>query len=111
MTFDIENRSGVHIVHLHGDLTAGNEGPLVESITNLFTGPGVRILINLHDVPFLDSTGLGGLVRVAAQANIQEGRIVLASPSPFVEGVLQTTQLDHFFRICPTIQDALAALA
>jgi len=111
MPFDLENRSGVHIVHLRGDLTAGHEAEFIQAVTNLFTGPGVRILIDLHAVPFMDSTGLGALVRLGAQANVQEGRLVLASPSPFIEGVLQTTQLDRFFNLRGTTKEALEALA
>ncbi len=111
MTIDVQNRDGVHIVRPMGELTAGHEMEFIQAVTDLFSGPGVRILIDLHHVSFMDSTGLGAMVRVGAQANVQEGRLVLASPSPFIEGVLQTTQLDRFFRIHKTTEEALRALA
>ena len=111
MTVDIKDQAGIKIVRLRGELTGGREGDFVEAVTDLFTGPGVRVLLDLADVPFINSTGLGELVRVNAQANIQEGRVVLVNPSPFVAGVLNTTQLDRFFETSPTTEDALARLA
>ncbi len=110
MTVTIEERDGIHVVKLSGELTGGHEGDFVEAVTNLFSGPRTQVLIDLADVPFMNSTGLSELVRVAAQANIQEGRIILANLSPFVAGVMQTTQLERFFEICPTVEDALAKL-
>lgn len=43
----------------------------------------------------------------AAQANIHEGRLVLANPSPFVAGVLEATKLDTFFEIYSSVEEAL----
>jgi anti-anti-sigma factor len=108
MTYEIEQHGTAHVVRLHGEMT-GNDPKFVEAVTNLLTAPGIRILIDLHDVPFLNSTGLGELVRIGAQTNIQEGSIILVNPSPFVAGVLQTTQLHRFFDIRPSLEDALNA--
>lgn len=111
MTVEIEDHAGVKLVRLQGELVGDDEGDFVERVTNLFHGPETRILIDLSGVHFMNSTGLGELVRVGAQANVQEGRIVLANPSPFVDGVFQTTQLFRFFEVCPTIEEALAKLS
>jgi anti-sigma B factor antagonist len=110
MTFEIEERGGVRIIPMHGELAGDDSGDFVEAVTNLLGGPGARIVLDLHDVQFMRSDGLGVLVRVTAQANVQEGRIILANPSPFVAGVLSTTRLDRFFEICPTVDDAIKKL-
>lgn len=111
MTFEIEQRSGVQVIQLHGELAGDDAGDFVEAVTNLLSGPGARIVLDMHDVQFMRSDGLGMLVRVTAQGNVQEGRIILANPSPFVSGVLSTTRLDRFFEICPTIGDAIRKLS
>ncbi len=110
MTFEIAAQAGVQIVHLHGELTGDEMGAFVEQVTNLLSAPHQRIILELSDVPFLNSTALGQLVRVVAQANVQEGRVVLARPSPFVDGVLSTTRLNRFFEIFPTAGEALRKL-
>lgn len=110
MTFETADHAGIQIIHLHGELTGDVLSDFVEHVTNLLAGAHRRIILELSDVPFLNSTALGQLVRVVAQANVQEGRVVLARPSPFVEGVLNTTRLDQFFEIFPTAGEALRKL-
>ena len=48
---------------------------------------------------------------VVTQINTLEGRVVLAAVLPFVEGVFRATQLDRFFEICGTVDDAVTLLA
>ena len=110
MSVQIEDQAGVKIVRPQGDLVGDDGGEFVEAVTNLLTGPGTRIVIDLGGVPFVNSTGLSELVRVNSQANIQEARVILADPSPFVAGVLQTTRLDRFFEVCPSTAQAVEKL-
>jgi anti-anti-sigma factor len=110
MTFETADHAGIQIIHLHGELTGDEMDDFVEHVTNLLTNPGRRIVLELSDVPFMNSTALGSLVRVVAQANVQEGHLVLANLSPFVEGVLSTTQLNRFFETFATTEQALQKL-
>lgn len=110
MIVEVSEREGVKLVRLQGELVGGHDGGLVETVTDLLTGPGVCILLDMQHVPYMNSTGLSELVRVTAQANTQEGRIVLAGLSPFVAGVLQASRLDRFFEICPDVETALRRL-
>ena len=50
------------------------------------------------------------LLTLTAQANQRESQVVLAAPSAFVAGVLETTQLDRFFRVNPSVEAAIAGL-
>lgn len=110
MNFQTEEQDGIHVVTIAGELVGGHT-QLVEEVTNLLTAPRARIILDLAGVPFMNSTGLSELVRITAQANIQEARVVLANLSPFVSGVLQTSQLDRFFDISPTVGDAIQKLS
>lgn len=101
---------GVTVLRVSGDLAGNDDGVFVAAVTDQITGPGARIVIDLSGVRFLNSTGLGDLVRVAAQANLQESRIILANPIAFVAGVLQMTRLDRFFDVHPTVEAAIASL-
>jgi anti-anti-sigma factor len=107
MTFETADHAGVQIIHLHGELSGDLMADFVAHVTNLVSAARARIILELSDVPFMNSTALGQLVRVVAQANVQEGRVVLARPSAFVEGVLNTTRLDRFFETFPTAGEAL----
>jgi anti-sigma B factor antagonist len=111
MKVDVEDRSGVSLVHVFGHLIGGDDSELLRKVTGLIDRSNARVVLDLSGVEFISSAGLGDLVRITAQANSQAARLVLASPSPFVAGVLETTRLTRFFDICPTVEAAIARLA
>jgi anti-anti-sigma factor len=110
MNISVEDQDGVKLLRLEGEFVGGGGEKFVETVTNLLTTRGARVVIEMSQVPFMNSSGLSELVRVVAQANIQEGRIVLAGLSPFVAGVMQTTQLERFFEISNSPDEAVAKL-
>jgi anti-sigma B factor antagonist len=58
-----------------------------------------RILLNLKDVRYIDSSGLGDLVRSATSLRRQGGDLKLLSPAPMVLEVLRITRLDRVLEI------------
>jgi len=107
----VELKSGVTIVHLHGELRGEDGGSILAVVEKLLDGASPRVVLTLAEVSYISSAGLGELVRLAARANSQSARMVLAQTSPFVGGVFKATRLDKFFEIFPTTDAAVAALA
>jgi anti-sigma B factor antagonist len=110
MTIDGEDLGGVRLLRLHGQLTSGEPNPLVETMTELLTSRRACVLLDLAGVEYINSAGLGDLVRLVAQANIQEARVILVNLSAYLAGVLEMTKLDRFFEICPNVDEALRRL-
>jgi len=108
MRIDVEDHAGVKVLRLAGELDS--EKDLVEVASDWVSERGARLVLDMQDVSHMNSIGLGGLVRLAAQANIHEGRVILASPSPFVAGVLEATKLETFFEVAPSVEEALKRL-
>jgi anti-sigma B factor antagonist len=69
-----------------------------------------RIILNLEDVDFIDSAGLGELVRTHASIRSHGGQLKLVHPSENVHKLLKITKLDHVFEIEPDEQSALRSL-
>ena len=111
MTVEVEDYDGVKVLRLRGELTGGEKDVFVESVTDLLGKPGARLVFDLGSVSFMNSAGLGALVRLVAQANVQEARIILANLSAYITGVVEMTKLNQLFEIRPTTQDAVQALA
>ena len=111
MIIEIEDRPGVSIARVQGDLTGKDGGKFVKAVTDLLDRGSVHMVLDLAHVSLVTSAGLGELVRVAAQANTQGGRIVLANVQPFVAGVLETTKLNTFLEVCANVEDAIARLS
>lgn len=110
MNVEIEDRAGVKVLHFHGMLSHESEEAVAKSVVALLSEGAARIVLDLGAVNMINSAGLGSLVHVAAQANSQNCRLVLARPTPFVSGVLETTKLNRFFEVHPTIDAACAAV-
>ncbi|MCC6546738.1 anti-sigma factor antagonist [Candidatus Sumerlaeota bacterium] len=73
-------------------------------------GPGVsQINLDLSDVDFIDSAGLGALVGIKVSANKHRARIALINPSRGVSDILMVSKLDSIFDII-TGSDADALL-
>lgn len=110
MTVKTETRGSVQVVHLSGNLDGTQSESLGATVSGLTDSRGAKIVLDLTELKFINSTGLSELVTLTAQANARESRILLANPTPFVAGVLETTRLDRFFDVCPSVDAAVARL-
>ena len=66
-----------------------------------------RIVVNLKEVPYMDSSGVASLVKLLSRARKAEMPLMLVSPSDRVRSVLEITRLDRVFAICDTEEEAL----
>ena len=91
-------------------LEANNVGPFRESMADLVeTNP--RVLIDMSNITFLDSSGLGALVAIWRRLSSREGEIKLCSIPPSVRTVFEITRMHRVFEIYETEEEALASFA
>jgi len=67
--------------------------------------PSARVVLDLSEVGFLDSSGLGALVSVM-KFLAPERRLELAALTPAVQRVLRLTRMDTVFRIHAAVAEA-----
>ncbi len=110
MKVTVEDLQGIKLLRLAGELRGEEKENLVDTFTDFLAGPRARIVLDLGQVSYMNSAGLGELVRLVAQANLQEARVILAGASPYLSGVIETTRLNRFFELSPNVEDALRQL-
>jgi anti-anti-sigma factor len=100
--YEVEKSEGEHgmkvtKVRCHGRLVAGNSGQIGELVKPLIPEGG-RVIIDLGDLSYLDSSGLGALVALKASA-IRQGycMLELANMTPRVLELLRITNLMQLF--------------
>lgn len=72
-------------------------------------GPDL-IILDLHQVQFVDSSGLGAIV--ASMKSLGHGRtLALAGLNPTVDKVFRLTRMDSVFKLYKNLDDALERLA
>ena len=84
----------VTVVALNGQLVLGDGDPtLREHMTALVARGRTQIVLNLHDVTYIDSCGIGTLVDEFNALRRSGGDLKLVCPSPRCEHVLKLTHL------------------
>jgi anti-anti-sigma factor len=92
--------SGVSVVDLRGKLAFGEASTqLRETIARLAATGAKRVVLNMQAVDFVDSSGVGELVRSHMTVTKQGGQLKLASLSPMVSNLLNATLLNKVFHI------------
>ena len=88
------------LVTLSGELDASTAPGLRESLAELLaTAPTSTVILDLHELQFIDSTGLGLLVGVQKQARDEGRTLVLGSPRRSVYRALEVAGLVDVFDI------------
>ena len=94
------DHDGVTILTLVGKLALSGGAKALYTATRKELDRGrKRILLNLPQVSFIDSTGLGELISCLTSASTRDAVLKLLSPSPKVEDVLRITDTYKLFEI------------
>ena len=102
MSLKTANRQvdGVTIVDLNGRIVLGEATTaLREALQNLVSQGQKKILLNLADVSYIDSSGLGALVSGYTTLSGQEGQLKLLNLTKKVQDLLQITKLLTVFEV------------
>jgi len=104
------SQSGSHaVVHVAGEIDVYTAPALRERLDQEIERGQHDLVVDLSDVTFMDSTGLGVLVGRLKLIRVHEGAMRLVCAHDRVLKVFTITGLDKVFEIYPTIDEALAA--
>jgi anti-sigma B factor antagonist len=99
---------GVVIVDCYGKIVMGEETALLRQQVKDLLSQSRQIVLNLADVNYIDSSGLGTLVGLYSSARSVGGDIKLAALTGRVKDVLQITKLGSIFEFYNTAEEAAA---
>jgi anti-sigma B factor antagonist len=93
----------------HGEKEGAGPRPVVvgEIVRGLLQQGQRKIVLNLKDVSYVDSSGIGELVGAFTSVQRHGGQLKLLNPVAKVVNVLRLTRLDHLF---PVESDEAAAI-
>jgi anti-sigma B factor antagonist len=112
IALDIETRTvdGVKLIKLKGRLSMGPILDRFNATLSELLGQGQnRIILDLEDVPTIDSSGIGMLVRHLTTAKQGGGAIRLLKPSKFTVQTLKMVGLLNLFTTFEDSKDAVAS--
>ena len=111
MQLRLESRAvgDVLIVECHGRIVAGNEVFTLHARVGDSLDKYGDVVLQLDQVAFVDSSGLGALVRLMQAARSKGGDLKLSGLPPNIRKVLQMTSLLSQFETYETVEEAITA--
>lgn len=110
MDLSVLRQSDVQVIRLRGRLTLGQPvDAFRQALESAFESGDNRILVNLAEVPMVDSSGIGVLVRCHTSAKQKGGSIKLVQPQNYTVKTLKMVGLIDIFEIYESEEDAVAS--
>lgn len=105
-----DGATGAVVMRVDGEVDVVTSALLRDKLA-MHMGSGTRdLVVDLTAVTFMDSTGLGVLVRAARQVRERGGRLELVVDQSRVVNLLRLTAVTQYLRIHRTVTEAVAAL-
>jgi anti-anti-sigma factor len=104
-----ERGDGLVEVAVGGEIDFATHHSLLGVLTEELEHGHRRIVLDMSDVTFCDSTGLGVLVQVRQRASEGGGWLRVVAPTDAVRRALEITNLDRLIPAYPTVADAAGA--
>jgi len=111
MSLALESRhcGSVYVVRCAGRLVAGQESALLEEALKRGLREFNGVVLNVTEVNYVDSSGMGLMVRFLWHARTRGGDLRLSGPTPFVTKLLEVTKLSAVLRIYADEESAIVS--
>ncbi|MBN1994495.1 MAG: STAS domain-containing protein [Anaerolineae bacterium] len=111
MEYKVRNESGIAILDLSGEIDVSTATQLRDTLIDLIENNEGRLLVNMSDVAYIDSSGLSVLVAAHKKAQGANGMLGLSGPQKPVQQVFELTRMNKLFNIFPTVEEGIAAVS
>jgi len=112
MALEITQRelNGIYVLALKGRLVLGEESRgLLTVIDNLLASGATRMVINLEQVNYVDSAGIGALIEMQRKTKAKGGSLKLCHLGPNLRQALEMARLLPIFDTSPSETAAVAS--
>lgn len=110
MKIRIRKADSVAIIDLTGKMMGGAESEEFKSEVKRLMGEGYKnLLVNLEDVPWVNSTGLGTLIAGYTSIKREGGTLKLLNVTDRIQSILMITRLGTIFETYDNESEALAS--
>ena len=109
MEINVKRDGACSIVYVTGDVDLYSSPQLRGyGLGSVSQSRATKVILNLTEVPYVDSSGIASLVEALQEAKRQEARLILVGLNDGPRHVLELTRLLNVFEVAATEQEALA---
>ncbi len=107
MELKIRKNGETYIIDVQGEMDLYNSYKLKELIMKMLEKKVKRFIINLGEVDYIDSSGIGALIHICSTIKKSNHRLAIANIHGSVKKVIELTKLTGYFPISPSLEDAI----
>jgi anti-sigma B factor antagonist len=101
---------GRHVVAVRGEIDLFTAPELKKTLADAIENGATRVVVDLSETTFLDSTALGVLIGAVKRLRSRDGQLVIVNTDANIAKTFEITGLDQIFTILDTRDAAIAAL-
>jgi stage II sporulation protein AA (anti-sigma F factor antagonist) len=106
-----DERDGLVLVAVSGELDVANTSELETLLDRYCVAPQPRVVVDMSNLTFIDSSGLNLLALTARTVASLGGSFVVAGPPDHITHVFEVVHLESEVQVAPSLEDALERLA
>jgi anti-sigma B factor antagonist len=99
-----------HVLAVRGEIDLFTAPELKQVLAESIEAGRVRIIVDLTDTTFLDSTALGVLIGAVKRLRSRDGALAIVNIDDNISKTFEITGLDQIFTIVPTRDEAIDAV-
>ena len=101
MNIQVESQSSRRIVHIDGKITFEYCPVFQKRLDAVSVEEGVReVVLDFRQVPFIDSSGVGEVLRLFKRMREVDGEVILMNPNKKLHDLFLMYRFDRFMKIC-----------
>ena len=109
LRLDGYGRDGWFVLEVEGEIDLATAPRLRERLLTVVNDGHSQVVVDLREVAFIDSTGLGVLIGALKRVRLNEGDLRIVCPERGIRKVFDITGLDQVFALHDTVDDAVAS--
>ncbi len=108
LTIQVQRQEHFAVVKLSGSCTMEVSDQVRHCLVGLSQEMVRMIVLDLSDLDFIDSNGLGGIIAAHLKSRHHRGTLRVVNPNPAIRDLLAVTRLTQLFTIYPDVATAVA---
>jgi len=105
----VEHQNDIAVISLAGRLDLASAAAVKSRFSDEVQRGRRRLIVDLGEVPMIDSSGLGALIGGLKATRLASGDLRLARAQTQAQTILRLTMLDRVLLTYDTVEEALAA--
>jgi anti-sigma B factor antagonist len=110
MELKIRKNENIFIIDVLGEMDLYNSYKLKELLMKMVEKKIEHFIINLEDVEYIDSSGIGALIYITSTIKKMNLKLAITHVHGSVKRVIELTKLSGFFPILPSMEEAVKSM-